>query len=363
MKNLTITNFSHCSEDCYFGVDFSGASLRLLQLENKGKKLDIVGWSQRKIPKGVIDQGRIIKKEAFLEIFKEALDNVQGEFLGSNVMLAIPEEKIFTRVISIPFTDDEKTLEETIKWETEASIPVAISDIYYDWQILDQEKDKANILVMAANRDVVDNYLEVFDNLDLRVIAIEPESLSVARSLVAKGSQNYSLLIDIGNNSSNFVVCKKNVPVFTANSSISGRMMTEVVVKKLGISFDKAESYKIKKGLEGNRMDINNGDIFVPVLATLIQEIKKTIEFLQENLFLEEKDKKIVRIILCGGDSNLKGLSSYLTVKLKQTVIQSNPWINLNFIKKIPPISKQDSQGFASVIGLTLKVKDYEKVD
>jgi type IV pilus assembly protein PilM len=279
-------------------------------------------------------------------------------------MLTIPEEKVFTRVISVPFTDDKKSLEETIKWETESSIPVAISDIYYDWQILDQEKEKASVLVMAASKDVVDNYLEIFDSLNLRVIAVEPESLSMARSLIAKESQDYSLLIDIGNDSSNFAVCKKDVPVFTANSSISGRMMTEIAVKELGISFEKAESYKIKKGLEGSRINsAKNSAIFNSVLETFIQEIKKTIEFLQENLFLEEKNKKITKIILCGGGSNLKGLGSYLTVKLQQPVAQSNPWINLNFTKKIPPISKQSSQGFAPVIGLTLKSQDYAKVN
>jgi hypothetical protein len=59
----------------------------------------------------------------------------------------------------------------------------------------------------------------------------------------------------------------------------------------------------------------------------------------------------------------LKGLSSYLSIKLKQSVIQANPWLNLNFVKKIPPISKQNSQGFAPVIGLTLKAQDYDKIN
>lgn len=95
--------------------------------------------------------------------------------------------------------------------------------------------------------------------------------------------------------------------------------------------------------------------IFEAILLDLIKEITKTIDFLNENLFLEEKNKKIDRIILCGGGSNLKGLSSYLTVKLKQQVIQSNPWINFSFVEKIPPISKQKSQGFAPTIGLTLR--------
>jgi len=361
MKNRKITNLSHCNDECYFGVDFSGSSLRLLQLENDGGEFRVVGWSQKKMPRGVIDQGIIVKRDDFVDIFREAVDNVKGEFTSSNIMLTIPEEKVFTRVISVPFSDEDKTLEETIKWETESSIPVATSDIYYDWQILDKHKDKTDVLVMAATKEVIDNYLDIFDSLNLKIVALEPESLSMARSLIKKGSQDYSLLIDIGNDSSNFAVCKNDLPVFTANSSISGRMMTNMVVKELGVSFEKAESYKIKKGLDTK--NVKEFDIFEPILISFIQEIDKTIEFLQGNLFLDEKDKKITRIVLCGGGSNLKGLGSYLSVKLKQSVTQSNPWVNFNFTKNIPPISKQNSQSFAPVIGLTLKSQINEKVN
>ncbi len=361
MKNVVMANLSRCNEVCYFGVDFSGASIRLLQLEKKNEGFKVSGWSQRKISKGIVDQGVIVNKKAFIEAFREALVNVEGNFFGNNIMLTIPEEKVFTRVISIPFMDDRKSLEETIKWETEANIPVALDDIYYDWEILDKTKNKMNVLIMATNKKVVDNYLDIFDSLNLNIVALEPESLSMARSLIEKKFQDYALIVYIGTNSSSFAVCKKDIPVFTADSSISGKMMTEIVVKELGYSFEKAESYKIKKGIEGSGLE--NKTIFNSVLENLLREIKKTIDFLQENLFLEEKNKKITKIILCGGGSNLKGLSSYLTVKLKQPVVQANPWFNLNFVKKIPPISKQNSQGFAPVIGLTLKTQDYEKIN
>jgi len=364
MKNIQITNFSRCSGGCFFGVDFSGASLKVLQLAKKGKGFDVVAWSQRKIPKGVIDQGKIVKKEVFVEIFKEAMEKAEGHFSGKEIMLTIPEEKVFTRFIPVPTSKEEHSLEDVIKLETESNIPVAISDIYYDWEIFNQDEKKASVLVMAANKEIVDNYLEVFDSLGLKTIALEPESLSMARSLITKDFKGYALLIDIGTDSSNFAVCKENIPVFTANSSISGRMMTEVVVKAKGFSFEKAERYKIKKGIEGSdTKGQKNSVIFNKLLETLVQEIKKTTEFLQENLFLEEKNKKITKIILCGGGSNLKGLDSYLTVKLRQPVEHSNPWINLNFVKKIPPISKQESQAFAPVIGLALKSEDYEKVN
>lgn len=360
MKKKSIINLFHSEEKCSFGVDFSGSYLRMLKIKFNNKDCDVLGWVEKRMPKGIIEENKIIKKEEFRDIFKETLDNAKGDLSGSKVMISIPEEKVFTSVVEIPLIKKEASLEETVKWETESNIPVAIEDIYYDWQIIAQNEEKMEILIMAADKDTIDNYLEVFDDLGFKVVALEPESLSITRSLITEEEKKkYDLLINIGTGSSNFVICRGKVPLFTSISSISGRMLTEVIVKELGISFDKAERYKIKKGLDCSSSD-DSKNIFDPVLKMLMEEINKTVEFLGDNPFLNEKENKIDKIILCGGGSNLKGLESYLTVKLKQPVSQSNPWVNLNFNKKIPPISKDKSQSFVSVIGLVLKFQENE---
>jgi type IV pilus assembly protein PilM len=359
MKIKNLINLFKTNKECYFGADFSGAHLRLMETKKHGKSFDMVGYSQKKIPKGIMDQGKIIKKNEFMEVFNEAVENAEGFFSGKDIMLTIPEENVFARVISIPVEENEKSLEEMVRWETESSIPLAISETYYDWQIIKEDKGKKSILVMATKKDIVDNYLEVFDEMGLNVLALEPESLSMARSFSRVEEKDYSLIIDLGNHSSNFIICKNGLPVFTSSVSISGKTITELIIRKMGLSFEKAERYKIKVGLEKSQSKLSQ-NIFDPALISLVDEIKKMTEFLKYNLFVEEKNKKIDEIILCGGGSNLKGLSSYLTIKLKQKVSQSNPWSRFNFVKKNPPISKQDSQGFAPVIGLTLKFEDNE---
>lgn len=363
MKKKLLKNLIENNSNCYFGVDFGGSCLRLLQISGCNENLNISGWSEKKIPRGIMDQGKIDKKEEFIEIFQETLENVKGEFFGDNIMLTIPEEKVFTRVIEVPVVNkNESSLEDSIRWETEASMPVSISEIYYDWQIIKKKPEKTSVLVMAVDKSIVDNYLEVFDKLNLNVIAMEPESLSMARSVIDFNFKGYSLLVDIGDHSSNLIICRNNLPVFTSSSSISSKMITDLIVRRYGFSFEKAERYKLKVGLEGQSVELKKEkSVFKPVLQALVSEIEKMSEFLDSNLFLGEKDKSINKIILCGGGSNLKGLVSYLTVKLKKPVIQSNPWINFNFNKKIPPISKQNSQSFTPVIGLTLKFEDYEK--
>jgi len=362
MKFKNLFNFLKINRENHLGIDFSGSHLRLLEIRKDKKDFDIKAWSERKIPKGILEQRRIVKQEEFIDFFKEAIENSEGSFSERNVVLTIPEEKIFTRVITIPKVENKKSLEEIIRWEAEASMPVAISEIYYDWEIIKEDKEKTNVLIMATNREIVDNYLEVFNELNLNVLALEPESLSMARSLNLLGTEDYNLIIDLGDNSSNFIICKKGLPIFTSSSSISSKTITNTIVRVKGVSFEKAERYKIKVGLEESQLkNSKNKTLFDSFLTSLVDEISKMKEFLNYNLFLDEKNKKINKIILSGCGSNLKGLDSYLTIKLRQPVSQSNPWLNFNFNKNIPPISKQKSQGFAPVVGLTLKIKANEK--
>jgi type IV pilus assembly protein PilM len=362
MKKNIFKKMFKTGNNTYLSCDFGGSRIRLVQASRNGKNFEVAGWSQKRIPKGIVEKGKITKIEDFIEIFKEALNDVQGEFFGNNIAITVPEEKIFTRVLEVSLEDQEKKIDELVKWETEASMPIAISEIYYDWRIIKKNKNKVKVLVMATEKLIVDNYLEVFDRLGLTVLAIEPESLSMARSLIKFNSEGYTLLVDIGDHSSNLIICRNGLPVFTSSSHLSGKMLTDLVVRKFGYSFEKAERYKIKIGLTriapGSQKSKSIFDSFV---ISLVGEIEKMLDFLNYNLFPEDDKKEIEKIILCGGGSNLKGLSSYLTVKLRKTVTQSNPWINFNFENKIPPISKQNSQSFAPVIGLTLKFEENEK--
>lgn len=361
MKKLFFKKILNKNNSC-FGCDFGGSQIRLVQIEDSRKKPRVIGWSQKKIPRGVVEHGIIKKTEDFIEIFKEAYENVQGYFWGDDIKLTIPEEKIFTRVIEISLKEKDKKIKDLIKWETESSMPIAISEIYYDWQIIEENQQTAKVLVMATEKKTVDNYLEVFDKLGFKSIAVEPESLSMARSLTKFDAKGYFLIADLGDNSSNFIICRDGLPIFTSSSSISGKTMTDLVVKEFGFSFEKAERYKIKIGLEDYyAKNKKNKLVFDSVLTSLADEIQKMSDFLDYSLFPEDNKKEIEKIILCGGGSNLKGLNSYLTVKLKKTVIQSNPWMNFNFDNKIPPISKKDSQSFAPVIGLTLNFNKKEK--
>jgi type IV pilus assembly protein PilM len=352
--------FSSFSKNQAFGLDFNNSSLRILQLNEDNGKLKVEGWSERKFAGGVFENFEITKVEKFKETFDMALESAKGKIFGRKAVISIPENKVFTRVISIPEIDPAEA-SEAVKWETEANIPISIEDVYYDWQIIRKIGKKMDVLVVATPKKIIDNYLLAMDKTGIEVVACEAESIATGRSVIEKGNRDFLLVVDIGLDSASFAIYQGSMPVFTSSSNATGRMFTSMVAKELGLTEEKAEAYKIRNGLLGTTDEEKNKniEIFKSVLAILYQEIEKTINFFGSTMN-SNFDNQIKKVILTGGASNLKGLPEFLSEKLKKEVCLSNPWINLDITGKVDEISSEKAQSLATVIGLSIRAQNYE---
>lgn len=337
------------------GVDFSNSVIKVAQIYWGRGGDKVVGYTKKRMPKGLIKDYLISDEGAFKNFFKEVVESTEGVLQGRKLAVGVPEAKVFTRVLEIPLMNESEA-GETVKWEAESNIPISIEDVYYDWQILEKKKKTMRVLVMATPVKIIDNYLSVFSQAGYKVAYFEPQSVANGRSVLKFDQKGLSLLVDIGLEFSNFAVYEDGAPVFVTNSSVCGKVFTDAAVKHLGTSFAKAESYKIKTGLGRNKKEKEeSAKIFASVLANLTQDIEKTVNFFRENIQEESKKEEISKIILAGGGSNLKGLKAYLSHELNMEVRRSNSWTNFDFKGDIPLISKDEAQSFTTVIGLSLR--------
>ncbi len=350
---------SYLSGQRIFGVDINNKDVKIFQVEqNKKGKYKIVGWGKRLMPKNVIEDFEVKDIKKFTEILKEVLEQETAKKIkGSLVVLSVPEDKVFLRILTVPLMDEEEVA-EAIKWEVEGNIPIALDEVYYDWQIVEKGEKEMKVLVAATPRKIIDSLVESFERLGLHACFLEADSMATGRNLLPKDESEPVLVVDVGIEGTGYFVYHNGYPVFSSSGSISGQMFTDVVAKHYGMEWDKAEHYKTKVGLGSSKKEREEAlKLYSPLLTTLIQEVEKTIIFYNENLSADPK-KCVEKIIFCGGGSNLKGMLPYLAIHLKRQVIQGNPWQNLELVKGIPPISKEEAQSYVTVIGLALK--DYQ---
>ncbi len=343
-----------------FGLDLSDLSVKVLELEREGKREKIVGYSNLDIPPGLIEDGKITEKEKTAACVKEAVKKAGPHKINTKkVICSVPESKAFLRIISIPKMD-ESEVAEAIKWEIEASIPLSIDQVYYDWQFIETDAaGKQNILTLAVGRETIDEMTEVLEMAGLEVYGFEVESIASARSLIDQqnaAKEKASFIIDLGSQRTSFIVVVKGVPYFTSSIPFSSESINDAIAKGLNLNYQEAEKAKVDQGIENAESGNPIFSAIKSLLENLGQEVEKTLDFYGE---MRKETVEVEKIILCGGGANLKGLIPWLEKRLGKVVELGNPWVNLKIKNNLPIINKENAVRYCTVAGLALRGLKY----
>ena len=339
-----------------FGIDISDLSIKVMQIKKGYKRDRVVGYASVALPQGCIENRVVIKKNLVIKAIKKVL--VAAGIKANHVVCSLPETKAFLRIIHLPQME-EKELNEAVKWEMEMNIPMSVDQVYYDWQLLKEpvakEKKKINVLTIAIAKTIVDSWLEIFEEAGLEVEGFDVESIAQLRSLLPEEENNKTtMIVDIGDRLTSFLIVTKGVPVFTSSIPLSSEAMINAISLGMGVSHDEAQKVIIMHGIGSVIKNDHIFDILKSVLENFIVEIEKSIEFFVTGLGYAQN---VDEIILCGGGAKTKGIISYFSRRLQRKVVLGNPWVNVNFGDSVPPLSRENSVQYTTVIGLAIKNK------
>ena len=363
------------------GLDISDLSLKLVQLIKTRNKIKIQALGKINLKKGLIENGEIKDKPAVIEAIHKLIAKPKvGSVTANEVVACLPDTKTFIKLIEIEKTPNN--LIDIIGAEIEKHIPLTIKEINYDWQIIEEKRDKYSVLIGAAPQNIVNQYIDLLNEANLSISALEIESTAICRSLLAvenpefkgKFDKNYSI-IDIGAKRTSMTIYSQNTIVLSISIPISGQEITERIAKTLEIKNEQAEKAKIICGLDKNKAQGIIHKILSNIINELNHKIKDTLEFYHNHY----PDRgPINEILLCGGGSKVKNIDQIISQSINIDTKKGNTFINLpepdkkftqNFLethnlnmdflknKKNKNVSiKQDSSlSFTTAIGLALR--------
>ncbi|MCK5084989.1 MAG: type IV pilus assembly protein PilM [Candidatus Pacebacteria bacterium] len=339
-----------------FGLDLSDRSIKVAQLRKKRGKINLFSYGREDISKGLIVNGEIKNEEEVVRLIKKTLSNAKPNPIKSKfVIYSIPEPKGFIRVVRIPYSKKDD-IEQAVRYEAEQLFPIDINEAYVDWQILPSDNDKIlKIIVSAVPRLLVDSYSLVAEEAGLKPVAAEIESIPITRSLINKDQSSKPILVvDLGKDRTSFIIFKNPAVQFTASIPVCGEEFIHSISERLGIDEIAAENMKNKCGLrfEGECKEVFKA--IQPSLREMIKYINKLTYYYKEHF---ESDEDIAKVIICGGEAKMVGISSFLSLQIKKEIEKGNPWVNIMTFKdkEIPLISRTDSLVFVTVLGLALR--------
>jgi len=373
-----------------FGLDISDSFIKIVKLKpgkvrvfplrgKKGKNFfKPASFGEEKIKEGIIQRGEVKKEKALIDVIQKAISACQGEKLKTNYVIAsLPEEKSFLEIIQMPLLPEED-LRSAIVYQVENYIPLPLEEVYLDFQVIQppyNHLDHQDILLAAFPKKIVDSYCFCLKKAGLKPLALEAESQAIVRALI-KDEISYQpvLIVDFGQTRTSFVIFSGHSLKFTSSIPVSGQHFTQLISKNLGVSFAEAEKLKVRYGLkekvkiglkkDGFEKKAEGGRIFealIPVLADLVQQIKRYLNFYLTHTSHEHLppngNKGVKKIILCGNGASLKGFSSFLSLQLKIPVESGNPWINIlpEGEKEPREMPREKALGYTTALGLALR--------
>jgi type IV pilus assembly protein PilM len=359
-RNRMIFDFLNLNPEA-FGLDISDLSLKLVKLKRRKKKYQIECYGEISLPKGIIKRGEIKKPDDLAEAIKQLIKETKS-LKTRYVIASLPEEKSFVQVITMPEMTKEE-IKKAVQYEAENYIPFPIDKVYLDSQVVPsvkRERKNLEVLLVALPKTTVDPYLYALKKANLKPIALEVESQSIARALIKNQTSLLPyLLMDIGATRTTFILFGGKSIRFTASIPISSTLFTKAIAKTLRIDFKKAEELKIKYGLKRKRGKGEEVfDALIPILTDLKEQIKRYIEYYHSHVsheYLPSDGSTVKKVILCGRGANLIGLERFLTEELGVPTKLGNPLVNLSLELKESSIPKGDLLGFTVAIGLALR--------
>ena len=324
------------------GIDLSDTSLKAVQFNGKKDKLFIQAISKISLPSGVIVEGEIQKPEVLTKSLNLLLDKPKfGVFSSKNIVANLPQIKSYIKIIEID--NGPNNISDSIENEIENHIPLALNEIFYDWQIVKKTKDKNIILIGAAPKNIINQYVNVFKLSKLSINAFETESIANARALLEEERPKFNKndtasygIIDIGAKRAAMAIYAKNTLVFTISMPISGQEVTEKISKILEITQDQAEKAKIICGLDETKAKGIINEVLSDNIKKLNNKISEALEFYANHYPEYETIKKI---ILTGGGAAIKNLDKLIekstSIEVSQGKIADNLIISNKIIDKI----------------------------
>lgn len=323
------------------GVDIGSHAVKICQLKRTDKGYSVLAFGSTVLPEGAVDDGTLIEPEIVSKAISGLLSNLKIK--SKKVGFSISGYSVIVKKVNLAMMDEDK-LEEHITTEAEQYIPFDIEDVYLDFQSLKSSNanpDRLDVMLVAAKKEVVDDYLEMLAGLGLQPVLVDVDGFALENTYEHSYPETANVaLVDIGASKMNINILSNGLSVVARDIVVGSRQLTEQIQATLDIEFDEAESLKLGKTPAGEYQQ-QIEEIFSSTCTQWVLEIKKAIDLYQAN----NPDSPLSKLVLSGGGSKIIGLTDFLENETGLEVELFNPFATMQSNSKKVDIEYLNSIG------------------
>jgi len=334
----------------HFGLDISTTTIKIAEAKVGKDGYELQAFGEVKTPAPLHStnpQDEAIIAKALRQLASDS------KIHNRDAYISIPESQVFTRVIQLPVLSEEE-LDSAVKFESEQYIPVPLNEVYLEHQILYKPPEgiadaKMDVLLVAAKKRAVEKMVKIIQMAEFTPLVVETALLASMRALKDQLGE-YSLLVEIGNSSTDIAILQKGNLKQLSSLATAGEALTRAISQTLSLSEQQARQYKHVYGLSQDQLEGKIALSMKEPITNIVNHIVKNVRFARSL----GSDSRVDQIVLSGGTALLPNLTYYLVDQLNLEVNLANPLQNcLN--RNLPQQLVASAPRFATVIGLAMR--------
>lgn len=231
-------------------IDIGSHSVKVAQLSGGRGGVRAIRFAEQPLPPGFRWEPGTDRRP-LVEAIRMAM--AKAGIRRRSAVLALPRRQVTARISAYP-PADRAALRRVVEYDLSEHIPFPVEQVVLDFQSLGPSREQpglTDVLVVAAQRDLVRQYLELARDLRVRVAALTVDALALhdLLRLMPEGPPGITLIVEIGARATTINIAEGRRLRLTRSVGLGGQQLTLAVRDDFGVSPEQAQELKIGQGL------------------------------------------------------------------------------------------------------------------
>jgi len=251
--------------------------------------------------------------------------------------VSLPDEKAYLYQTTVEVNDADTSLGDAVEFTIEENVPMKLDKSLFDYEEIKEEVRSRNhtVAVSVIPSKTIEVYLEALEKAEFKPVRMELHSHSIARAITSAHSKHtYIVVVVVDITTTGFYIVEKGVVSYSSllhnNSAEKSATKSSVdLVEEGGVSADEIHIFE--------------------------DEAKKIIDYWY-SYRSHSSSQEIHKVMILGDDIKRRDMVfNHFQKNISLSINKANVWKNIfSFDDFIPPLSAEDSIGYAGAIGASL---------
>jgi len=317
------------------GLDISSTSVKLLELGRVGERYRVESYAVVPLPAHAVEEKNLVDVEAVGAAISRAVKRAGTR--TKNVTAAVAGSAVISKIISMPASLTDQEMADQLSLESDQYIPYPMEEINMDFEVIgptENNEDMVDVLLAASRSENVAVRVAACElaGLTTKVIDVEAFAMEAAFTLLDQqlpdnGMGKTIAIVDIGATMTTLSVSNDFNIIYTREQVFGGKLLTEEIQNRYGLSYEEAGMAKRTGGLP----DDYDKEILNPFKDSLVQQVSRSLQF----FFSSSQHATVDHIVLAGGCASLTGIDELVEDKMGITTSIANPFANMSLASRI----------------------------